>query len=103
MDLAERIRPASRSDEEARQLAQLAEAIVIYFDGRVPRERDALDLMAAKFHWGSRTTRRRLQRLSDVGVARWWRDVRNHWTKVWEIVDEDEGDAKPEGASPATA
>jgi len=101
MDLADRIRPASRSDEEARQLAQLAEAIVVYFDGRVPREKDALDLMAAKFHWGSRTTRRRLQRLSDVGVARWWRDVRNHWTKVWEIVDED--DAGPEETSPATA
>jgi len=103
MDLAERIRPASRSDEEARQLAQLAQAIVMYFDGRVPREKDALDLMASKFRWGSRTTRRRLQRLADMGVVRWWRDVADHWTKVWQIVDEDERDAKPEDASPATA
>ncbi len=104
MDWLQRIRPASRSDEEARQLAQLAHAMVLYFGGRVEREKDALDLMASKFHWGSRTTRRRLQRLADIGVARWWRDVEDHWTKVWQLVyGDDEGDAKPEDASPATA
>ena len=103
MDWTERIRPGSRSDEEARQLAQLARAIELYFGGRVPREKDALDLMASKFRWGTRTTRRRLQRLAEIGVARWWRDVSDHWTKVWQIVRDDEPTPEAEGASPATA
>lgn len=103
MDLLERIRPGSRSDEEARQLGQLASAIELYFGGRVPRERDVLELMAAKFHWGSRTTRKRLQRLSDLGVARWCRDVRDHWTKVWQLVPDDGPSLPPEAGSPASA
>ena len=102
MDWLERTRPGSRSDEEARQLAQLARAIELYFGGRVPREKDALALMASKFHWGTRTTRRRLDRLAEIGVVRWWRDAEDHWTKVWRIVDESES-SETTDASTASA
>ncbi len=102
MELLERIRPGSRSDEEARQLAQLAKAIELYFGGRVPREQDVLNLMAAKFRWGTRTTRKRLQRLADLGIVRWWRDVEDHWTKVWQLIPEDGQQGSAEEASYAT-
>lgn len=76
--------------EEQRNLALLARVIEVDFGGRVERERDLTVFMGAQYRWGNKTTRRRGNRLAEIGVVRWARSERDHWTKVYELVPESE-------------
>lgn len=76
--------------EEQRHLALLARVIEVDFGGRVERERDLTAFMAARYRWGNKTTRRRVMRLAEVGVVRWARSERDHWTKSYELIPEAE-------------
>jgi len=74
--------------EEQRNLALLTRVIEVDFGGRVERESDLTVFMAARYRWGNKTTRRRGHRLAEIGVVRWGRSERDHWTKVCELVPE---------------
>lgn len=76
--------------EEQRYLALLARVMEVDFGGRVERERDLTAFMAAQYRWGNKTTRRRASRLAEIGVVRWARSERDHWTKTYELVAEAE-------------
>lgn len=76
--------------EEQRHLALLARVIEVDFGGRVERERDLTAFMAGGYRWGNKTTRRRVMRLAEIGVVRWARSERDHWTKAYELVPEAE-------------
>src|SRR3989454_10427895 len=87
--------------EDQQNLALLARVIEVDFRGRVEREKDLTAFMAARYRWGNKTTRRRAMRLADVGVLRWARSERDHWTKIYELVPEAE--LGPGGVRPAEA
>ena len=76
------------SPEDCRNLALLARVIEVEFGGRVEREKDLTAFMAARYRWGNKTTRRRAMRLAAVGIVRWVRSERDHWTKTYELVPE---------------
>jgi len=85
--------------EDQGDLALLARVIEVDFLGRVEREKDLTAFMAAKYRWGNKTTRRRAMWLAEIGVVRWVRSERDHWTKVYELVPEFElGPAAPRPA-----
>ena len=89
--------------EDQRNLALLARVIDVDFGGRVEREKDLTAFMAARYRWGNKTTRRRAMRLAETGVLRWVRSERDHWTKVYELVPEDELSQGGTLASPESA
>jgi hypothetical protein len=78
------------AEEDRQNLALLARVIEVDFGGRVEREKDLTAFMAARYRWGNKTTRRRAMRLATVGVVRWARSERDHWTKTYELVPEAE-------------
>jgi len=90
MDRWQRIAERVAELEDQRNLALLARVIELDFLGRVEREKDLTAFMAARYRWGNKTTRRRAMRLADVGVLRWARSERDHWTKIYELVPEAE-------------
>lgn len=73
--------------QEREDLALLATAIQVHFASRVARERALVEFMAIRFRWPSTRTRRRLERLVDLGVLRCSRDLADNWTKTFEVVD----------------
>ncbi len=81
--------------EDQRNLALLARVIEMDFGGRVEREKDLTALMAVRYRWGNKTTRRRAMRLAAVGVVRWTRSERDHWTKTYELVPEADLEVSP--------
>jgi hypothetical protein len=87
--------------EDQGNLALLARVIEVDFLGRVEREKDLTALMAARYRWGNKTTRRRAMRLAEIGVVRWERSGRDHWTKVYELAPEAE--LEPQVPHPAEA
>ena len=68
-------------------LALLAVSIQVYFRGRAAREASVVELMAERFAWAGSRTRRRLDALVGLGVLHLSRDLADHWTKVFEIID----------------
>ncbi len=74
--------PAMRED-----LAILATAIQVRFPEQGARERSILEYMAIRFQWPATRTRRRLQSLVDLGVLRCSRDLADHWSRVFEVLD----------------
>ncbi len=74
--------------EEQRNLALLARVVEVDFGGRVEREKDLTEFMAARYRWGNKTTRRRAMRLAEIDVIRWARSELDHWTKKYELVPE---------------
>lgn len=74
--------PALRED-----LAILATAIQVRFPEDGAREQSILEYMAIRFRWPAMRTRRRLQALVDLGVLRCSRDLADHWTRVFEVLD----------------
>jgi len=89
--------------EDQRNLALLARVIEVDFGGRVEREKDLTAFMAARYRWGNKTTRRRAMRLAAVGVIRWMRSERDHWTKTYELVPEADLEPTARGATEAVA
>lgn len=81
--------------EDQRNLALLARVLEADFHGRVDREKDLTAWMAARYRWGNKTTRRRAMRLAEIGVIRWARAERDHWTKTYELVPEEELEPTP--------
>jgi len=73
--------------EEREELALVATAMQIHFAGRIARERALVEFMAIRFQWPASRTRRRLQRLVDLGVLRCSRDLADNWSKGFEVVD----------------
>lgn len=69
------------------ELALLATAIQVHLHGPVVREASVVEFMAIRFRWPVNRTRRRLETLTDLGVLRCSRDLADHWTKVFEVVD----------------
>ncbi len=90
MDRWQWIADRVQAPEDQRNLALLARVIEVDFGGRVEREKDLTGLMAVRYRWGNKTTRRRAMRLASVGVVRWARSERDHWTKTYELVPESE-------------
>lgn len=90
MDRWEWIADRVHAAEDQGNLALLARVIEVDFGGRVEREKDLTAFMAARYRWGNKTTRRRAMRLAGIGVIRWVRSERDHWTKVYELVPESE-------------
>ena len=101
MDRWQRISERVQEPEDRQYLALLARVIEVDFLGRVDREKDLTAFMAARYRWGNKTTRWRAMRLAEVGVLRWVRSERDHWTKLYELVPEVE--APPALAAPAEA
>src|SRR2546426_6427421 len=89
--------------EDQRNLALLARVVEVDFGGRVEREKDLTTFMAARYRWGNKTTRRRAMRLAAVGVIRWMRSERDHWTKTYELVPEADLGPRAQSAMPAEA
>ena len=85
--------------EDQENLALLARVIEVDFRGRVEREKDLTAFMAARYRWGNKTTRRRAMRLAGIGVLRWARSERDHWTKIYELVSDVEPDAQATSAA----
>ncbi len=73
--------------EERQDLVLLAVTIQIRYAGRAARERSLVEFMAVRYAWSSSRTRRRLERLVDLGVLRCSRDLADRWTKVFEVRD----------------
>ena len=103
MDRWQRIAECVQETEDQRNLALLARVIEVDFLGRVERERDLTAFMAARYRWGNKTTRRRAMRLARIGVVRWVRSERDHWTKVYELVPEADLDAAVAGDAAVAA
>lgn len=79
---------ASVDDPGLREdLTLVAVAIQVRFASRVARERAIVEYMAERFGWSASRTRRRLEALVTLGVVRCTRDLADHWTKVFEVVD----------------
>ena len=93
MDRWQWISDRVQGPEDRRNLALLARVIEVDFGGRVERERDLTARMAAQYRWGNKTTRRRAMRLAAIGVVRWARSERDHWTKTYDLVPETELEA----------
>ncbi len=75
-------------DPDLRQdLTLLAAAIQVHFPDRAAREASVVEFMAIRFRWPANRTRRRLESLVDLGVLRCSRDLADHWSKVFEVVD----------------
>ncbi|HYY48784.1 MAG TPA: hypothetical protein VFA17_08910 [Thermoplasmata archaeon] len=72
---------------EREELALVATAIQVHFADRAVRERAVIEFMAIRFRWPASRTRRRLDALVALGVLRCSRDLADHWTKVFEVVD----------------
>ena len=89
--------------EDQQNLALLARVIEADFGGRVEREKDLTAFMAARYRWGNKTTRRRAMRLAAVGVLRWMRSDRDHWTKSYELVPDADLRPRVQPAVPAEA
>ena len=85
--------------EDQENLALLARVIEVDFRGRVEREKDLTAFMAARYRWGNKTTRRRAMRLAGIGILRWARSERDHWTKIYELVSDVEPDAQVTSAA----
>ena len=68
-------------------LTLVAVSIQVRFANRVARERAIVEFMAERFGWSASRTRRRLEALVSMGVLRCGRDLADHWTKVFEVVD----------------
>lgn len=92
-----------QESEDQRNLALLARVIEVDFGGRVEREKDLTALMAARYRWGNKTTRRRAMRLAAVGVVRWARSERDHWTKTYELVPESDLEVPARASTEALA
>lgn len=73
--------------EQRDELALLATAIQVHFTVHAAREAAIVEFMALRFRWPATRTRRRLAALVDLGVLRCTRDLGDHWTKVFEVVD----------------
>lgn len=69
------------------ELALVAVAIQVHFAGHVVRERSVVEFMAGRFGWSAARTRHRLEALVELGVLRCGRDLSDHWTKIFEILD----------------
>jgi len=75
-------------DPELRQeLTLLTTAIQVHFSSPPVKERSVVEFMAVRFRWAPTRTRRRLETLVDLGVLRSSRDLADHWTRVFEVVD----------------
>ena len=68
-------------------LTLLATAIQVHFSDRGAKERSLVEFMAIRFQWPATRTRRRLDSLVDLGVLRCSRDLADHWTKAYEVLD----------------
>ncbi len=68
-------------------LTLLATAIQVHFPDRGAKERSLIEFMAIRFQWPATRTRRRLDSLVDMGVLRCSRDLADHWTKAYEVLD----------------
>lgn len=73
--------------DDREELSLLATAIQVHFAERVVRERALVEFMAIRFRWSASRTRRRLEGLVGLGVLRCARDLSDHWSKVFEVVD----------------
>jgi hypothetical protein len=73
--------------QEREDLSLIAVAIQVHFAGHAARERSIVEFMAIRFGWSSGRTRRRLEALVGLGVLSCRRDLADHWTKVFEVVD----------------
>lgn len=73
--------------EQREEMALLATAIQVHFPLHAARETAIVEFMALRFRWPASRTRRRLASLVDLGVLRCNRDLADHWTKVFEVVD----------------
>jgi len=91
------------AEEDRQNLALLARVVEVDFGGRVDRERDLTAFMAGRYRWGNKTTRRRAMRLAAIGVVRWARNERDHWTKTYELVPEADLEPTVRGAAEAVA
>ncbi len=75
-------------DPDLRQdLTLLATAIQVHFPDRAAREASVVEFMAIRFRWPATRTRRRLDALVGLGVLRCSRDLADHWSKLFEVVD----------------
>ncbi len=68
-------------------LTLLATAIQIHFSDRGAKERSLVEFMAIRFRWPATRTRRRLDSLVNLGVLRCSRDLADHWSKAYEVLD----------------
>lgn len=68
-------------------LAILATAIQVRFSERGAKERSIQEYMAIRFRWPATRTRRRLDSLVGLGVLRCSRDLSDHWSRVFEVLD----------------
>lgn len=73
--------------EERQELTLVVVVIQVHFAGRVVRERAVVEFMAERCGWSPSKTRRRLESLVDRGVLRCGRDLGDHWTKIFEVLD----------------
>lgn len=70
-----------------RNLAMLLRVIEANFDGEVKMQKDITEYMTKKYHWGNKSTIKRLNILVDLELLKCVRDPRNNWVKTYYLLD----------------
>lgn len=70
-----------------RNLAMLLRVIESHFNGEVKMEKELTEYMSRKYRWGNKTTRRNLDTLVDLRLLKCLRSPKDHWTKLYFLLD----------------
>ena len=72
------------------RLAQLLGVIINDYNGFVPTEKSICESMTEKYHWGNKTTRKKLQDLETLDLISCQRPGNEKWKKEYTLAKSQE-------------